>query len=240
MPWEVSMSDPEFEHEYSYRPRLAGLIVSFLFFGIFLLASLWLAVTDRGAIIIQGILELKGDSAALFRWAVFGCAGMGFVSLGVAVSNRLWSSCQHIVLTPRYLILPWGWWRLREESIAYGDITELTFVTEDVRVDIIGLGIQCPQGVFSINKALLPPGAFKEMLQLLLDRIDQGVADRFRGDYWLNEAARLDREGEWDQALVLYERVAELRKGEQDGEYALNCIRRIQERQDLSQGGRTA
>ena len=46
----------------------------------------------------------------------------------------------------------------------------------------------------------------------------------------LNEAVRLETRGEWDQAVSVYERLAERYAGRPTGTYAAESIRRIRER----------
>jgi hypothetical protein len=54
----------------------------------------------------------------------------------------------------------------------------------------------------------------------------------------LLEAASLwEMEGEWEKAIGLYEQAAEKLKGQQDGEYAANCILRIKEKIARTEGG---
>ena len=53
----------------------------------------------------------------------------------------------------------------------------------------------------------------------------------------LLEAASLwEMEGDWEKALGLYGEAAEKLKGQQDGEYAANCIIRIKEKIARSEG----
>ena len=47
----------------------------------------------------------------------------------------------------------------------------------------------------------------------------------------LLEAASLwEADGEWEKAILLYERAAEKLRGQQDGIYAENCILRVREK----------
>jgi hypothetical protein len=44
------------------------------------------------------------------------------------------------------------------------------------------------------------------------------------------EASRLERQGEWEMAIALYEQLAARLGESQDGEYAVNCVKRLRER----------
>jgi hypothetical protein len=55
-------------------------------------------------------------------------------------------------------------------------------------------------------------------------------------DGLLEAASHFEMAGEWDRAKALYAMAAEKLKGRQDGVYAENCIKRIQEKMERSQG----
>jgi hypothetical protein len=50
------------------------------------------------------------------------------------------------------------------------------------------------------------------------------------GDSVLYAACILEHDGEWEQALRLYTRAAELLRGREDGVYAENCAQEVQEK----------
>ncbi len=69
-----------------------------------------------------------------------------------------------------------------------------------------------------LRAALAPPGSS----ELLNDPTD--------ADSILRAAGMLEQQGEWESALHLYARAAELLHGRQDGVYAENCLKEVQEK----------
>ena len=53
------------------------------------------------------------------------------------------------------------------------------------------------------------------------------------GQELLVEANHAEMKGEWQRAFELYEQAAEHLTGTQDGEYAINCIKHLQEKSEL-------
>lgn len=49
-------------------------------------------------------------------------------------------------------------------------------------------------------------------------------------DEMFSRALKLDKRGDWAEAVALYEQIAEQVQGQQDGEYAANCAKQIREK----------
>jgi hypothetical protein len=62
------------------------------------------------------------------------------------------------------------------------------------------------------------------------DSLEVLVEDMF------SRAIGLEQEGEWEKAIILYERIAENLQGYQDAEYAKNCARAVREKITLTGG----
>ena len=63
--------------------------------------------------------------------------------------------------------------------------------------------------------------------------IDEAVASPDE-ELALNEAVRLEQRGEWDQAVTIYERLAQLYPDHSIGQYSAESIERLRQRQSLS------
>ncbi|HEV3085188.1 MAG TPA: hypothetical protein VGY66_35845 [Gemmataceae bacterium] len=122
--------------------------------------SLWWALTERRDILLNGIILLRGLAASIVRWSLFGIAAVtSGISLGFLFWTKLTSPCQRIAFSSSGIHLPRNEWARKEEFVAFRNIAEVILETVRGRY----LHFTCPQGRFSICRAMLSKTDFEEI-----------------------------------------------------------------------------
>jgi hypothetical protein len=212
---EELMDEVMVEHEYPYRRR-------------------WIILTSvtvlSGVLAAGSLLQALAGDRLMGLW--FGIFGAAFALCALLWWKRRRAPRRRIAFIGSGLLLPKGWWKTEEKFVAYSDITDLTFVrwvgvaSGQVRT----LELRTSQDLFRIEAEDFAEERFHGICDLLLGRVSPDLALSVGPSFWLNEAAHLDRHGEWARALAYYKRAAEALSGHPDGEYAKSCIKCVEEK----------
>jgi hypothetical protein len=154
--------------EYEYKPKWTVIVLCGAFFGLgALILGAKAANTDRG-VVINGIIELGPDGAAVFYWVLTGCS-IAFVGIAALLVYHRVNFQQRLVFGPVAMTVPESRWSREEQEIAYRDIDSLSTVTVSGQRF---LNVMHSGGKFTITASMLPSkAAFDEVCELLAEKV---------------------------------------------------------------------
>jgi hypothetical protein len=158
------------EIEFAYRAPMGPLIIVALFFGAIALSFGALAAHNKRGLVINLIIRLSPDQAAVFYLglAVLAAALAALALLGIAIALFV---ARSVVVSADGIVAPRGRLSLRYVAISLRAIVRMH--VEEIR-DVRYLSIEHTQGRLRIDEAMLVDGDFEELCATLADHVRGG------------------------------------------------------------------
>ena len=152
------------EREYDYRPGLAVVLLSGIFFAACALVLGARAYTNDRGLVINGIIELSPGSATVFYCVLTGFS-VGFVAAAAVLAGTQLTLHQRIAYTETCLILPRSRWSAEEVTVPFSDI--LSYSAREIYGQRM-LTIVYKGGKFTVGASMLPSTeAFDEICKVV-------------------------------------------------------------------------
>jgi hypothetical protein len=122
-----------------------------------------------------------------------------------------------------------------ETLIKFDDVQHIGIDLERNRITSRIESLTCvylvtPAAMHSIYGRLLREGEFDEIIVRIVENIDDRIAAGIDPDVWFDLATKLEMAGEWHRSFRYYSIAANRLEGTQDGDYAVNCVKRLKEK----------
>lgn len=159
---------PSHDPEYEYKPPWSGILLGMLVFGVFSVIGVFAARSNQG-VIINGIIRLSPQGAALFWW-VLTAVSLGFVLVAALMACHRVMRSQRVVLAPTAIIVPRSRWSREEIAIPYARIA---CVVQSQAGKYKFLTILYSEGKVKISASMLPTKmAYATICETLKEALD--------------------------------------------------------------------